>query len=56
MKLVRLVLECHGRDHLDIQVLALDPAQDVIDQFVEDGFCKIHEKIYVQKLSNSHRQ
>jgi hypothetical protein len=44
VKLVRLVLERDGRDHLDVQVLTLNSAQDVIDQFVEDSFWKIRKK------------
>jgi hypothetical protein len=38
VELIRLILECHRRHHLDVQVLALDQTQNVVDQLVEDGF------------------
>jgi hypothetical protein len=36
--LVRVELESHRRHHLDVQVLALDAAEDLVDQLVEDCF------------------
>jgi hypothetical protein len=31
VELIRLILECHRRHHLDVQVLALDQTQNVVD-------------------------
>lgn len=38
VEVVRIKLESRRRYHLDVQVLALDPAKDLVDQLVEDGF------------------
>ena len=37
VEVVRIKLERHRRHHLDVQVLVLDPAEDVVDQLMEDG-------------------
>ena len=37
VEVIRIELESHRRHHLDVQVLVLDPAEDVVDQLVEDG-------------------
>ena len=38
VEVVRIKLESRRRYHLDVQVLVLDAAKDVVDQLVEDGF------------------
>ena len=39
VEVVQIELESHRRHHLDVQVLVLDAAKDVVDQLVEDGLC-----------------
>ena len=50
VEVVRIKLESRRRYHLDVQVLALDPAKDLVDQLVEDGFWR-SRRVSVFKLS-----